>query len=120
MRKKIIIAVCMGMVLLMAAALLYIRLMGGGGAGIDNEPEADVRGDSNVLVAYFSWSGNVQQMAGWVSEETGGDIFRIVPAEKYGEDFDTCADRAKNELDNGIRPELALIREVIRFSLLPP
>lgn len=32
MRKKIIIAVCMGMVLLMAAALLYIRLMGGGGA----------------------------------------------------------------------------------------
>lgn len=46
-------------------------------------------------------------MAGWVSEETGGDIFRIVPAEKYGEDFDTCADRAKNELDNGIRPELA-------------
>ena len=42
-----------------------------------------------------------------ISEETGGDLFRIVPAEPYGKDFDSCADRAKNELDNGIRPELS-------------
>ena len=38
-------------------------------------------------------------MARWISEETGGDLFRIVPAEPYGKDFDSCADRAKNELD---------------------
>ena len=60
-----------------------------------------------VLVAYFSWSGNGQQMARWISEETGGELFRIVPSESYGEDFNTCADRAKDELDNGIRPELS-------------
>ncbi len=46
-------------------------------------------------------------MAKWISEETGGELFRIVPSEAYGEDFDSCADRAKNELDNGIRPELS-------------
>ncbi len=46
-------------------------------------------------------------MARWISEETGGELFRIVPSEAYGEDFDACADRAKNELDNEIRPELS-------------
>lgn len=66
---------------------------------IDNLPESTVSGDSKVLVAYFSWSGNGQQMARWIAEETDGDLFRIVPSEPYGEDFEACADRAKNELD---------------------
>lgn len=80
---------------------------GGEHNAIDNSPEAVVNGDNKVLVAYFSWSGNGQQMARWISEETGGDLFRIVPSEPYGEDFDSCADRAKNELDNEIRPALS-------------
>lgn len=28
-------------------------------------PEESVEGDSNILVAYFSWSGNTQQIANW-------------------------------------------------------
>lgn len=74
---------------------------------MDSSAEAYVHGDSDILVAYFSLSGNVQQMAEWISGETGGDIFRIVPAEMYSKDFEACSERAKNELDNGIRPELA-------------
>ena len=61
----------------------------------------------NLLVAYFSWSGNGQQMATWIAEETGGELFRIVPTESYGEDYNACADRARSELDNKIRPELS-------------
>lgn len=80
---------------------------GGNHNAIDNSLESTVNGDSKTLVAYFSWSGNGQQMARWIAEETGGDLFRIVPAESYGEDYDACADRAKNELDNEIRPELS-------------
>lgn len=59
------------------------------------------------LVVYFSWSGNTQQMAQWIADESSSDLYRVAPKEAYGEDFDSCADRAKNELDNGIRPELA-------------
>ena len=104
-RKVIVIA---GVLLAAIIAItVFMRMMGGSGVGIDNDPEAEVKGDSNVLVAYFSWSGNGQQMANWISEETGGELFRIVPSESYGEDFDSCADRAKNELDNEIRPELS-------------
>lgn len=58
------------------------------------------------LVVYFSWSGNTEQMAGWIADESGSELYRVTPGEAYSEDFESCADRAKNELDNGIRPEL--------------
>lgn len=107
MKKKIIIIAVLAVVVIAAAVGICMKLFGGSHTGIDNDPEAKISGDSKVLVAYFSWSGNGQQMARWISEETGGDLFRIVPTEPYDEDFNSCADRAKNELDNEIRPELA-------------
>ena len=58
-------------------------------------------------MAYFSWSGHGQQMARWISDEAGADLFRIVPEKAYSEDYNECADRAKNELDNEIRPDLS-------------
>lgn len=106
--KKIKIIVAIAIVAVVAAAaVLIISNMFGSSAGTDNEPETEVSGDSNVLVAYFSWSGNSQQLANWVAEETGGEIFRIVPTESYGTDFDECADRAQNELDKEVRPEIS-------------
>lgn len=109
MKKKRMIIAGIAVVLIVVIAVIGMRLLGGGGShtGIDNNPEAEVSGDSKILVAYFSWSGNGQQMAGWIAEETGGELFRIVPEESYGEDYEACADRAKNELDNVIRPELS-------------
>lgn len=106
-KKKIIIAVVVLVVIIAAVAIVMGILGGGSHTGIDNDPEAAVQGDSNILVAYFSWSGNGQQMARWISEETGGELFRIVPEESYGEDYGACADRAKEELDNEIRPALS-------------
>lgn len=107
MKKKAIVIIGIILVVLVAAAVIFMRMMGGSHTGIDNNPEPEVKGNSNVLVAYFSWSGNGQQMATWIAEETGGELFRIVPTESYGEDYNACADRAKNELDNKIRPELS-------------
>lgn len=107
MKKKVWIIIGIVVVVVAAAALLLPRLFAGSHRGIDNEPEASVAGESKILVAYFSWSGNGQQMARWIAEETGGELFRIVPEESYGEDYGACADRAKNELDNEIRPALS-------------
>lgn len=73
----------------------------------DNTLEIPVTGESKVLVAYFSWSGNTQQIARWIAEKTGGDIFRIVPEVPYATDFNGCADRAQTELNNGTRPPLS-------------
>lgn len=106
MKKKIIIAIII-VAVIAVAVVVCMNPFGGSHTGIDNKPEVKVSEDSNILVAYFSWSGNGQQMARWISEETGGDLFRIVPTQSYGEDYNACADRAKNELDNEIRPELS-------------
>lgn len=105
-KKKITIAVCIVLVLAVIVSIAII-MKSTRKDGIDNNPETSVSGQNNTLVAYFSWSGNVQQMARWIADETKSDIFRIVPEEDYGENFDDCADRAKNELDNGIRPSLS-------------
>lgn len=88
-------------------ATLSLVACGGGGNAIDNNPEKPVTGDSKILVAYFSWSGNTQQLANWVAEKSDGELFRIVSEEAYASDFDGCADRAQTELRNGTRPPLS-------------
>lgn len=105
-RRNLTILV-VAVILIAAIAFAVTRFLSSAAAGIDNLPEEEVTGDSNVLVAYFSWSGHGQQMARWISDEVGADLFRIVPGEDYGEDYRACADRAKKELDQGIRPELS-------------
>lgn len=85
---------------------------------------------SNVLIAYFSWvenavlegdvdavtspsvlaPGNVQQLAGWVQEETGGDLFSIQVTDPYPSDWDACLERANQERGDDAR--LALVRRV--------
>ena len=97
-----------------AAILLFAVLTIGAVSGLaacgknppaDNEPEAPVSGDSEILVAYFSWSGNTQQVARQIAEKTGADIFRIVPEVAYTEN--DVFDRAQEELNSGTRPPLA-------------
>ena len=83
--------------------------------------------ETNILIAYFSWAenavlaedvdavtspsvivpGNVQQLAAWVQEETGGDIFPIQVTDPYPSDWDECLERANQERGENARPELA-------------
>ena len=83
---------------------------------------------SNILIAYFSWAdnaileedvdavtspsviapGNVQELAGWVQEETDGDLFPIRVTEPYSSDWDACLERANQERGDNARPALEL------------
>lgn len=67
------------------------------------EPEAD----GGTLIAYFSWSGNTEQMAQAIRAETGGDLYQIEPAVPYTDDYDTLLDIAQQEQTENARPELA-------------
>ena len=60
-----------------------------------------------TLIAYFSWSGNTEQMAQTIQAEIGGDLFKIEPAVPYTEDYDTLLDIAQQEQAEDARPELA-------------
>lgn len=97
----------------------------------DSVPESAASSDipdssGNILVAYFSWAdnailaddvdavaspsvispGNVQQLAGWVQERTGGDLFSIRVTDPYSSDWDDCLARANQERGDDARPEL--------------
>ena len=37
----------------------------------------------NVFVVYYSATGKTEEIAGYISEATGGDVFEIQPAEPY-------------------------------------
>ena len=89
-------------------------------SGVSGEQE------SRILIAYFSWAdnailaddvdaiaspsvvspGNVQQLAGWVQEETGGDLFSIRVTDPYPSDWDDCLARANQERSDNARPAL--------------
>lgn len=92
-------------------------------SALENSPEAV---ESSVLIAYFSWAenavleedvdamtspsvsdpGNVQQLAGWIQEETGGELFSIQVTDPYPSDWDTCLERANQERGQNARPAL--------------
>ena len=45
-----------------------------------------VGADANILVAYFSATGNTEEAAGYIASLTGGDLFEITPADPYTAD----------------------------------
>lgn len=93
-----------------------------------SEVQTENRMSQNTLIAYFTWAenteidenssvdattspsvvvpGNVQQLAGWIQEETGGDLFSIQTTDPYPSDWDACLDRANEERANDARPDL--------------
>ena len=79
-------------------------------AEVDSSSSTDTAsaGNGNILVVYFSWSGHLNSMAHWVADETGGDLYRVTAADPYPENYDDTADRAKQEKDDGIRPEIVV------------
>lgn len=65
----------------------------------------------NVLVAYFTWSGNTADMASYISEQTGGDLLELQPLNPYPDDYSETGDVAKTERDENARPEIANLPE---------
>ncbi len=73
---------------------------------------------SKTLVAYFSRAGenysvgvvekgNTEIIAEMIAEEVGADTFRIQTVNAYPESYDECTEVAKQERDQGARPELS-------------
>ena len=61
---------------------------------------------SKTLVVYFSWSGNVDKMANWVAEATGGKLVRVTPKTPYSTNYNETVDVAKKEQNDNARPEI--------------
>ena len=60
----------------------------------------------NILVAYYSWSGNTRRIAEMIHEMTGCDIIEIHPQVPYPDDYNEVVNQAKKEIKDGFRPAL--------------
>jgi flavodoxin len=60
----------------------------------------------NILVVYFSHSGNTREIAKQIQQSVGGDIFEIVPVDPYPADYQDCVDQARRELESEYQPKL--------------
>ncbi len=62
--------------------------------------------ENNILVVYFSHSGNTRVIANQIRESVGGDIFEIVAVDPYPSDYDAVVEQARKELREEYRPKL--------------
>ena len=66
----------------------------------------DANGSASRVIVDDKLYGSVEYMAKIIEKNTDADVFEIQPAESYGNDFNTVADRALDEQENNILPEL--------------
>ena len=71
-----------------------------------SESSTDTVSGSDILIAYFSWSGHTKQIAEEIQKLTGGDICEITPTTPYTDDIDELSGIALQEQRDNSRPPL--------------
>lgn len=73
---------------------------------------------ASSLVAYFSRTGNTRVIAHQIQRALGADIFEIVPAVAYPEDYLQTVEQARLETADGFRPELRDCVDIGRYDTI--
>lgn len=79
---------------------------GEGGSSMQYSDVSETTG-SKSLVVYFSWSGNTENVAKSIQQQTEADLYEIVPKVPYSDDYDSVVEMAQEEQDENARPEIA-------------
>ncbi len=86
------------------------------GTGAAGEEQPAISG-ARTLAAYFSRSGNTRVIAGQLKRDLGADLFEILPADPYPEDYEQTVERARQERDAGYRPALKVkLADIARYD----
>lgn len=94
--------------ILMVLTLLFsLAACSNNGANEESSSSTPTETGSKSLVVYFSWSGNTENVAKSIQSQTDSDIFEIVPATPYSDDYDTVVDLAQEEQRNNARPAIS-------------
>ena len=67
----------------------------------------------NVLIVYFSQTGNTETVANIIHDNVGGDIVKLETTEAYPSEYDELVDYAQQEQQEDARPELSTVIENI-------
>lgn len=67
---------------------------------------AAVAGGRNMLITYYSRTGNTRTMANYVHDMVGGDLVEIKTVDPYPAEYRATTEQAKKELESGYKPPL--------------
>lgn len=70
-------------------------------------PTKPEKKEARILIAYFSRTGNTEQIANMIHAKVGGDMFKIESKTPYSDDYNTVLNQAQKEQRSNARPELA-------------
>lgn len=70
---------------------------------------------SNILIVFYSHSGNTRRIAESIQEETQGDLFEVEPISAYPTSYNAVVEQAKKEIQAGFRPEIKEMPEGIEL-----
>lgn len=73
----------------------------------NNVSSDDTTSDGNILILYFSMTGNTEAVANFIHDEVGGDIVKLETQETYPDDYNDLLDVAQEEQSENARPELS-------------
>lgn len=90
--------------ILALAAVLSLILAACGNRNASTKPETPGGPGENVLIAYFSYTGNTKEAAQKIAEYTGGDLAEIQRAEEYKD----LQKEAETEILDGVHPEITV------------
>lgn len=91
-------------ILLAVAAWMYAdATMHGNTAKAESAAELEPQ---RVLIAYYSWGGTTRHAAEEIQRCTGGTLLEIKPVMPYPEDYDTCVQKAKEDIKAGVHPDI--------------
>ena len=104
--------------LIMAFTLIGCGGNGGSKAGISSNAKVATPSESSqvkpagektgeILIAYYSRTGNTRNVANEIQKNVGGDLFEIKTTNTYPEEYQATTEQAKTEKNNNFRPELA-------------
>lgn len=106
---------------LLFTALLFSMVSCSNGTSAEEIPTLDrpTTEAGKTLIVYFSWSGNTRAVANTIQELTGCDIVEIEVEEPYSSVYNEVTARARQELDNDIRPALVTqVKNIYKYDTL--
>lgn len=62
--------------------------------------------DKQILIAYFSWSGNVRKIANLIHNEIDGTLLEIQLQTPYPNSYNATVEQAKREIQANYKPPL--------------
>jgi flavodoxin len=73
---------------------------------------------TDVLIAYYSWSGNTRKIAELIEHETGATLFEIEPVQLYSTNYQAVVEQAKEEIKAAFKPELKAMPKKTSYAVV--